>query len=140
MKERGVKSQFIEKECYGYHSVRRPISVGTFPINSTGPTEIIPYDIRKWESDDHTMSWGKLYYEFPLSETEIEEYELSPCWKNPDLYRVIAEVLKAVGEMETNYELYDNDRLTYWDTIQERYEVKEDVTWNMLLERFNYTR
>lgn len=54
---------------YRYYSTQRPVDIGTYP------------------ADGRLMAWGELTYAKPLTEKQMEDYELKPAPGNPDRVR-----------------------------------------------------
>ena len=61
---------------YKYFSTQRPVAPGTFPTRRGRPIKIRNFDSRvefaRWNV------WGYLIYDYPLTEDEALDYELTP--------------------------------------------------------------
>ena len=72
-------------EYYRYYSTQRPVDLGTFPKSpGNAPVEIINFDERRMEEGGTMRAWGELAYLKPLTEKQMEDYELRPAPGNPD--------------------------------------------------------
>ena len=75
---------------YRYYSTQRPVDIGTYPKPPDNqPLSIVNYDDdrRRPVADGRLMVWGELTYAKPLTEKQIEDYELKPAPGNPDRVR-----------------------------------------------------
>ena len=75
---------------YRYYSTQRPVDIGTYlksPDNP--PLSIVNYDDdrRRPVANGRLMAWGELTYAKPLTEKQMEDYELKPAPANPDRVR-----------------------------------------------------
>lgn len=62
---------------YKYYSTYRPVSIGTFPKDRDNrPEQIVNFDSRIWVEDDSFQAWGYLLYNQPLTQKQIENYQL----------------------------------------------------------------
>ena len=72
-------------EYYRYYSTQRPVDLGTFPKSpGNAPVEIINFDERRMVEGGTMRAWGELAYLKPLTEKQMEDYELRPAPGNPD--------------------------------------------------------
>lgn len=72
---------------YRYYSTQRPVDIGTYPKPPDNqPLSIVNYDDdrRRPVADGRLMAWGELTYAKPLTEKQMEDYELKPAPGNPD--------------------------------------------------------
>ena len=77
-------------EYYRYYSTQRPVDIGTYPKSPDNPPlSIVNYDDdrRRPVADGRLMAWGELTYAKPLTEKQMEDYELKPAPANPDRVR-----------------------------------------------------
>jgi len=74
-----------EKAFYKYYSTQRPVDVGTFPKTENGPVEIVNFDKRENVEAGKIQAWGYLVYCEPLTEKQIDDYELMAAPDNPDI-------------------------------------------------------
>ena len=75
---------------YRYYSTQRPVDIGTYPKPSDNPPlSIVNYDDdrRRPVANGRLMAWGELTYAKPLTEKQMEDYELKPAPANPDRAR-----------------------------------------------------
>ena len=75
---------------YRYYSTQRPVDIGTYPkLPDNQPLSIVNYDDdrRRPVADGRLMAWGELTYAKPLTEKQMEDYELKPAPGNPDRVR-----------------------------------------------------
>lgn len=61
---------------YRYYSTQRPIAPGTYPNGENKPVSIENFDNRKEVGNGQLQAWGYLEYEKPLSQKELNDYEL----------------------------------------------------------------
>ncbi|MDO4269726.1 MAG: hypothetical protein Q4C72_02270 [Eubacteriales bacterium] len=84
----GVQERTGEKaqtEYYRYYSTQRPVDLGTFPKPpGNAPVEIINFDERRMVEGGTMRAWGELAYLKPLTEKQMDDYELRPAPGNPD--------------------------------------------------------
>lgn len=84
VKER-PEGQQEKPDYYRYYSTQRPVDLGTFPKPpGNAPVEIINFDERRMVEDGTIRAWGELAYLKPLTEKQMEDYELRPAPGNPD--------------------------------------------------------
>ena len=79
-----------QQELYRYYSTQRPVDIGTYPkLPDNQPLSIVNYDDdrRRPVADGSLMAWGELTYAKPLTEKQMEDYELKPAPGNPDRVR-----------------------------------------------------
>lgn len=69
-----------------YYSTLRPVSIGTFP-NPIGNSvlEIKNFDRKMYCEDIDRKAWGYIDYSSPLSQKDIDDYELVPGNTNAKL-------------------------------------------------------
>ena len=74
-----------QAEYYRYYSTQRPVDLGTFPKPpGNAPVEVINFDERRMVEGGTMRAWGELAYLKPLTEKQMEDYELRPAPGNPD--------------------------------------------------------
>lgn len=74
-----------DAEYYRYYSTQRPVDLGTFPKPpGNAPVEIINFDERRMVEGGTMRAWGELAYLKPLTEKQMDDYELRPAPGNPD--------------------------------------------------------
>lgn len=73
---------------YKYYSTQRPVDIWTFPE----PPDNKPVEIKNYDCDfripipgEAFRAWGELIYAKPLTDKQMEDYELKPSRQNPDL-------------------------------------------------------
>jgi len=73
-----------EKEAYKYYSTQRPVDIGTFPKTDGGPVRFENFDKREEVEQGKFRAWGYLIYDAPLTEKQINDYELRAAPDIPD--------------------------------------------------------
>lgn len=61
---------------YRYYSTQRPVAPGTYPNGENKPVNIENFDNRQEVGNGQLQAWGYLEYEKPLSQKELNDYEL----------------------------------------------------------------
>ena len=61
---------------YKYYLLMRGRSIGTHPKGECGWTD---YTERQFVPEIGRYAWGELYYENPLTDQEVHDYELYDC-------------------------------------------------------------
>jgi len=119
-------------EVYKYYSTQRPVDIGTFPKTESGPVEIVNFDKRESVENGGFQAWGYLLYHSPLTEKQINDYELRAAPGNPDQLRLSPERLEqqvqTVGKWEQAKHIPDTKRLTWWYPDFGSFVKKEFVT------------
>jgi hypothetical protein len=127
----------MEQQFYCYYSTQRPIDIGTFPKPPDNqPTEICNFDERMPVEHGRCMAWGILTYAKPLTEKEINDYELRPSRYNPDMRRTMAEQASFVGPWEERNNIPAAKRLTRWDVGIDNFSPADGVTPEQLAEHY----
>ena len=90
---------------YRYYSTQRPVDIGTYPKPPDNqPLSIVNYDDdrRRPVADGRLMAWGELTYAKPLTEKQMEDYELKPAPGNSDrvLPSITARLKEGTGGQE----------------------------------------
>ena len=67
---------------YTYYSILRPVDIGTIPMHPK-PEKVINFDFRIPVENGAFQAWGYVRYHQPLTEKQIEDYELRPSSANP---------------------------------------------------------
>ncbi len=105
-------------EVYKYYSTQRPVGIGTFPKTENGPAKIVNFDQREEVENGRFRAWGYLLYSTPLSQKQMDDYELRAAPGNPDQLQLTPEQLEqqvqAVGKWEQAKRIPDVKRLTWW--------------------------
>ena len=105
-------------EVYKYYSTQRPVDIGTFPKTESDPAKIVNFDQRDSVENGQFQAWGYLLYHAPLTEKQINDYELRAAPGNPDQLHLTPEQLEqqvqAVGKWEQAKRVPDAKRLTWW--------------------------
>lgn len=70
------------EQRYTYYSVHRPVDIGTIPMQPK-PERVINFDFRLPVENGAFEAWGCVYYHQPLSEKQINDYELRAASTNP---------------------------------------------------------
>ena len=66
----------VAEESHIYYSLRRPVSIGTYPTE--GMVQFENYDSRAYIAEIGQEAWGKLTYSRELTPQELASYELAP--------------------------------------------------------------
>lgn len=66
----------VAEESHIYYSLRRPVSIGTYPTE--GMVQFENYDSRTYIAEIGQEAWGKLTYSRELTPQELASYELAP--------------------------------------------------------------
>ena len=78
------EGQREKPDYYRYYSTQRPVDLGTFPKPpGNAPVEIINFDERRMVEGGTIRAWGELAYLKPLTEKQMDDYELRPAPGNP---------------------------------------------------------
>lgn len=96
-----VEPENAMPERYRYYSTQRPVDIGTFPKPpDNAPLAFTNYDQRQEVEGGTMRAWGVLYYEKPLTQRQMDDYELKPAPDNPDraVRPSIAAQLKAAAQ------------------------------------------
>lgn len=124
---------------YKYYSTQRPVDLMTYP----DPPNNRPVEIKNYDCDfripvpgEAFRAWGELTYAKPLTDKQMDDYELRPSRRNPDLKRKMEEQTQAVGKWEDSRHLPDVKRLTWFYPDIGSYVLKEFVAPEQLAERF----
>lgn len=75
-------------EVYKYYSTQRPVDLGTFPKTDGGPGKIVNFDRRESVEHGSIRAWGYLLYSAPLTQKQMDDYELRDAPGNPDRVRM----------------------------------------------------
>ena len=125
---------------YKYYSTQRPVDIGIFPKTESGPVKIANYDKREWVENATFRAWGHLAYDAPLTQKQMDDYELRAASDNPGHVRLSPYQLEAqaqvVGKWEQSKRVPDVKRLTWWHGDFGVFVKKEFVTHERLAERF----
>ena len=82
------------EQRYTYYSVLRPVDIGTIPMHPK-PDKVINFDFRLPVENGAFQAWGCVCYRQPLTEKQIEDYELRPSSANPTEKASLLDSLKA---------------------------------------------
>lgn len=127
-------------EVYKYYSTQRPVDIGTFPKTENGPAKIVNFDKREEVENGRFRAWGYLLYAAPLTQKQMDDYELRAAPRNPDQMRLTPEQLEAqlqvVGKWEQSKRIPDVKRLTWWYSDFGSFVKKDFVTDTQLSERY----
>lgn len=127
-------------EVYKYYSTQRPVDINTFPKTDSGPARIVNFDKRESVENGKFQAWGYLLYFAPLSQKQMDDYELRAAPGNPDLLRLTPEQLEqqvqVVGKWEQSKRIPDVKRLTWWYPDFGVFVKKEFVTDEQLTGRY----
>ena len=77
--------QASDKETYLYYSTQRPIDIDTYPNSYFNrPVHMDLYFTRQQVPGEAFQAWGAITYAHPLTEREMQDYELRPAHDNPE--------------------------------------------------------
>ena len=109
---------------YKYFSTQRPVYIGTYPnpIENT-PLHFYNLDKREFNKYEQVQMWGYLVYDSPLTEKQIDDYELHPSLDNYDIRAKTYEQAQVVGHWEDMKGLPKDERLTWFAPSTSTFEV-----------------
>ena len=121
--------QAPDKETYLYYSTQRPIDIGTYPNSYFNrPVHMDLYFTRQQVMGEAFQAWGAITYAHPLTEREMQDYELRPSRNNLDIRRQMDAQAQVVGKWEDAHRIPDQKRLTWFYPDFGSYVVKEYIT------------
>ena len=106
--ENGVQ----EKDAYKYYSTQRPVDIATYPKTNNGPVRIENFDNRN-EIEHGYKAWGYLVYDAPLTDKQIDDFELRPSSLNADVVEKMKEQAQVIGDWEDLKGLPIEQRFTW---------------------------
>ena len=107
--------QAQEKATYKYYSTQRPIDVGKYPKSYFNrPIHMDIYPGRQQVPGESFQAWGAILYTQPLTEQEMEDYELRPSRDNLDIRRQMDAQAQVVGKWEDAHHVPEQKRLTWF--------------------------
>jgi hypothetical protein len=118
---------------YRYYSTQRPVDIGTFPKTDSGPREIVNFDQREPVEPGWYRAWGYLIYSAPLTEKQLNDYELKPAFDNADLVQRMEEQAQTVGSCEDMKRIPEEQRLTWFKPSIHAFALKEPIPTPELL-------
>ena len=128
--------QAPDKETYLYYSTQRPIDIGTYPNSYFNrPVHMDLYFTRQQVTGEAFQAWGAITYAHPLTEREMQDYELRPSRNNLDIRRQMDAQAQVVGKWEDAHRIPDQKRLTWFYPDFGSYVVKEYITPEQLAVR-----
>ena len=120
------------KGPYKYYSTQRPVDIGTFPKSGAEPVNIKNYDSRMVVEGGAFRAWGELSYSIPLTQKQMDDYELRAALGNPNQMKLAPEQLEArvqiIGKWEKARRVSDTRRMTWWHPDFGVYVKKEFIT------------
>ena len=128
--------QAPDKETYKYYSTQRPIDIGTYPNSYFNrPVHMDLYFTRQEVTGEAFQAWGAITYAQPLTEREMQDYELRPSRENLDIRRQMDAQAQVVGKWEDAHHVPEQRRLTWFYPDFGSYVAKEYVTPEQLTAR-----
>lgn len=127
------------RDGYKYYSYLMPIDINTYPIDSGNKViKIFNYDedTRIPVNGEDFCAWGEIIYDKPLTKEQLENSELLPSRKNPDIIERIKYQTQIVGEWESKYRILDVERYTWWYPEFGIYVLNDFISIKQLAERF----
>lgn len=126
-----------EQGNYHYYTTY-PLDIGTFPKTPGGPVKLEPFDKRQPVEGGTFRAWGVLTYNEPLTDRQVDNYELRPASGNPALaYGQYDQQLQAVGKWEQSKRIPDAARLTWWHPDFGVFVKKDFVTAAQITDQHN---
>ena len=109
--------QAPDKETYLYYSTQRPIDIGTYPNSYFNrPVHMDLYFTRQQVTGEAFQAWGAITYAHPLTEREMQDYELRPSRNNLDIRRQMDAQAQVVGQLSASY--LENGRYLDMEELQ----------------------
>ena len=93
------------------------------------------YFTRQQVPGESFQAWGAIIYAHPLTEREMQDYELRPARENLDIRRQMDAQAQVVGKWEDAHRVPDQKRLTWFYPDFGSYVVKEYITPEQLAVR-----
>ena len=110
-----------QTEYYRYYSTQRPVDLGTFPKPpGNAPVEIINFDERRMVEGGTIRAWGELTYLKPLTEKQIDDYELRPAPGNPDRDRARPSITAKLQEARRSEPPKEPDKTRHHKSHEDR--------------------
>lgn len=117
-----IAEQMPMQPLYHYYLTEAPVWIDTYPSSGFNPPiRIESYDRRVTAERGTLPIWGHLYYAEPLTEREIQHYELTPARYNPDVWQRMREQAQIVGRWEDEEQRPDWLRVTCWEDSLQKY-------------------
>jgi len=130
-----------ERGAYKYYSTQRPVVIGTFPKTDNGPIRLVNFEEREGVEQGRYQAWGYLVYDAPLTEKQIDDYELRAAPDNPDVKKRVHEQAQVVGQWEEKQKILDSHRFTFSVSSNGKfiaYVKKNYITPEQMAERHSY--
>ena len=99
------------------------------------PVHMDLYFTRQQVTGEAFQAWGAITYAHPLTEREMQDYELRPSRNNLDIRRQMDAQAQVVGKWEDAHRIPDQKRLTWFYPDFGSYVVKEYITPEQLAVR-----
>ena len=99
------------------------------------PVHMDLYFTRQQVMGEAFQAWGAIIYAHPLTEREMQNYELRPSRENLDIRRQMDAQAQVVGKWEDAHHVPDQKRLTWFYPDFGSYVVKEYITPEQLTVR-----
>ncbi len=81
------KTEHSTTVFYRYYSTQRPVDIATYPQpEGNSPVMIVNYneDRRRPVAGGQLCAWGEILYPHPLTQGQMEDYELKPAPQSPE--------------------------------------------------------
>lgn len=115
------EGQREKPDYYRYYSTQRPVDLGTFPKPpGNAPVEIINFDERRMVEGGTIRAWGELAYLKPLTEKQIDDYELRPAPGNPDRDRARPSITAKLQEARRSEPPKEPDKTRHHKSHEDR--------------------
>lgn len=105
-----------------YYSTQRPVTPGSYPQpNDNNILNIVNFDDREYCSDIKRYAWGYIDYEYPLSVSLINQYELV-AKRNEN------ETFENIEDYMTQHDFIEADKVKVRNFLKEQGAVKAMIT------------
>ena len=126
------------KDAYKYYSTQRPVDIATYPKTENGPVHFANFDKRETVESGSFKAWGYLIYDAPLTDKQVDDYELRAAHDNPDVVALMLEQAQVVGTWEDERRLLDEQRYTWYKPSIQGFALREPaVTPEQMEQRYN---
>ena len=132
--------ELFDADGYNYYSTQRPVDIGTFPKTDNGPVVIVNFDKRENVEGENFKAWGYLIYDAPLTEKQVDDYELRAASDNPYIIKLMMEQAQTVGKWEEMKGLPKNERFTRSWTYREYIYDSANVSPEQMAERYRFAQ
>ena len=133
-------NKVAEVGAYKYYSTQRPVDIATYPKTESGHVRFENFDNRN-EIEHGYKAWGYLVYDAPLTEKQIDDYELRPSSTNADVISTMKEQAQVVGYWEDLKAIPDEQRFTWHRPSISGFDLREPVVSpEQIAERYHHAK